>query len=72
MNIAIYSPYLDTAGGGEKYMLTIAECLSGENAVDVLLDTHLKTLPLEHIIKKIESLHWLGFSFSENMTTYSS
>ncbi|OGE32052.1 hypothetical protein A2631_02955 [Candidatus Daviesbacteria bacterium RIFCSPHIGHO2_01_FULL_44_29] len=62
MNIAIYSPYLDTAGGGEKYMLTIAECLSGENAVDVLLDTHLKTLPLEHIIKKIESLHGLDLS----------
>ncbi|MBU1000122.1 glycosyltransferase family 4 protein [Patescibacteria group bacterium] len=44
MKIAIYSPYLDTFGGGEKYMMTIAETLSSGNDVDVLLDRHLVNL----------------------------
>lgn len=44
MRVAIYSPYLDTLGGGEKYMMTIAEILSNENLVEVLLDTHLFSL----------------------------
>lgn len=41
MKIAVYSPYLDTFGGGEKYMMTIAEVLSSGNIVDVLLDQNL-------------------------------
>lgn len=41
MKVAIYSPYLDTFGGGEKYMMTIAEILSLGNVVDVLLDKNL-------------------------------
>lgn len=41
MKIAIYSPYLDTLGGGEKYMMTIAQILSKLGSVDVLLDGHL-------------------------------
>lgn len=39
---AIYSPYLDTLGGGEKYVMTIAEVLLRAGfKVDVLLDEHL-------------------------------
>ena len=42
MKAAIYSPYLDTFGGGEKYMMTIAEILAQRrNKVDVILDKHL-------------------------------
>lgn len=41
MKIAIYSPYLDTFGGGERYMLTIAEVLSSNHRVSVLLDNNL-------------------------------
>lgn len=41
MKIAIYSPYLDTLGGGERYMMTIAEVLSSKGVVDVLLDANL-------------------------------
>lgn len=41
MKIAIYSPYLDTFGGGEKYMLTMAEVLSKDSSVDLLFDNHL-------------------------------
>ncbi len=62
MKIALYSPYLDTAGGGEKYMLTIAEVLSYENKVDVLLDTHLASLDLSKIKEKIIALHGLDLS----------
>lgn len=38
MRIGIFDPYLDDLGGGEKYMMTIAECLSSENKVDVFWD----------------------------------
>ncbi len=56
MKIGIYSPYLDTVGGGEKYMLTIAESLSVGNSVDVFLDTHLVTLDIKSIKAKITKL----------------
>lgn len=47
---AVYSPYLDTFGGGEKYMMTIAELLVGENLeVDVFLDSHLKSLGADYL-----------------------
>lgn len=38
MKIGIYDPYLDDLGGGEKYMMTIAECLSQNHKVDVFWD----------------------------------
>ncbi len=62
MKIGIYSPYLDTAGGGEKYILTIAECLSKKEQVDVFLDSHLVEIGIEEIKKKIEKLHGLDLS----------
>ncbi len=31
MKIGIFDPYLDTLGGGEKYMLTLASCLSSNH-----------------------------------------
>lgn len=38
MRIGIYDPYLDDLGGGEKYMMTIAECLENEHEVNVFWD----------------------------------
>lgn len=35
MRIGVFDPYLDDLGGGEKYMMTIAECLSSVHSVDV-------------------------------------
>ncbi len=35
MRVGIYDPYLDDIGGGEKYMLTIAQCLSSSHEVTV-------------------------------------
>lgn len=38
MKIGIYDPYLDDIGGGEKYMMTIAQILSKEHEVEVFWD----------------------------------
>ncbi len=38
MRIGIFDPYLDDVGGGEKYMLTIAEILSASHDVSVFWD----------------------------------
>ncbi len=38
MRIGIFDPYLDDLGGGEKYMMTIAEVLSAEHEVEVFWD----------------------------------
>lgn len=62
MNIAIYSPYLDTASGGEKYMLTIAECLSRREKVDVLLDARLEKIGGSELREKNEKWHGLDLS----------
>lgn len=35
MKIGIYDPYLDDLGGGEKYMLKAAECLSSDHEVTI-------------------------------------
>lgn len=38
MRIGIYDPYLDDLGGGEKYMMTAAVCLSKKHDVSVFWD----------------------------------
>lgn len=38
MKIGIYSPYLETLTGGEKYIFTAASCLSKEHTVTVFWD----------------------------------
>lgn len=38
MKIGIYDPYLDDIGGGEKYMLTAAACLSQNHEVTIFWD----------------------------------
>lgn len=38
MKIGIFDPYLDDLGGGEKYMMKIARCLSEQNDVYVFWD----------------------------------
>jgi len=39
MRVGIYNRWLTTLGGGEKYSLTIAECLSRQHQVEVLSHT---------------------------------
>ena len=38
LKIGLYSPYLDTLGGGEKYLFDIASCLSSEYDVYIFWD----------------------------------
>lgn len=38
MNIGIYSPYLNTLTGGEKYIFTAASCLAKEHQVTIFWD----------------------------------
>jgi len=38
VKIGIFDPYLDTLGGGEKYMLSAASCLSSEHDVSIFWD----------------------------------
>ena len=62
MRIAIYSPYLDTLGGGERYMMTIAEILSYGHSVDVLLDSHLSSFNIDKLKKDLEERFELSLS----------
>ncbi len=59
---AIYTPYLDTVGGGEKYMLTIAEALTDEFKVDILLDKHLQSFDKQKLKDKIIKFHQIDLS----------
>lgn len=53
MKVAIYSPYLDTLGGGERYMMTIAQVLSKTNQVDILLDSHLFLMDMQRLMQNL-------------------
>lgn len=53
MKAAIYSPYLDTFGGGERYMMTIAEVLAESHSVDVFLDPHLQSFGRNYLREKL-------------------
>lgn len=63
MRIGIYTPYLDTLGGGEKYMLTIAETLAEKEVVEVLLGTHQYAKDFSAIRTKAKEL--LGLELSK-------
>ena len=38
MRIGVFDPYLDDLGGGEKYMMSVASCLSKKHDVTVFWD----------------------------------
>jgi len=51
MKFGFYSPYLDTFGGGERYILTLASHLSQNHQVDIFWDdTNIKA-PLARFLK---------------------
>jgi glycosyltransferase involved in cell wall biosynthesis len=57
MRAAIYSPYLDTLGGGERYVLSVARALA-ESGWDVFVETEDK-----NVLKKAEKR--FGFSLKK-------
>ncbi len=63
MKIGIFDPYLDDLGGGEKYMMTIAECLSKKHQVTVFWDNKED---IEKILKRF-SIDLSNVSISKNI-----
>lgn len=63
MKIAIYSPYLDTFGGGERYMMTIVEVLSQRSFdVSVLLNRYLYNFGAAYLKKELSKRFNLNLS----------
>lgn len=44
MKVGIFDPYLDAMGGGEKYMLSIALCLSEHHDVSIFWDSEIEKI----------------------------
>lgn len=53
MRIGIYDPYLDSLSGGEKYMLTMASCLSKENEVSLFWEIGLEERIKDEALRKL-------------------
>ncbi|MBI3282587.1 glycosyltransferase family 4 protein [Candidatus Curtissbacteria bacterium] len=51
MKFGFYSPYLNTFGGGERYMLTLASYLSQNHEVDIFWDDPDVKAPLSKFLK---------------------
>ncbi|HSX18652.1 MAG TPA: glycosyltransferase [Candidatus Saccharimonadales bacterium] len=51
MKFGFYSPYLNTFGGGERYMLTLASYLSKNHDVDIFWDEIEVKAPLSRFLK---------------------
>lgn len=79
MKVAIYSPYLDTFGGGERYMMTIAEVLSASDTVDVLIDEHLSSLGCNYLKEELskrfnlnlQKVNFFNAPFGKNTSSFS-
>lgn len=68
MKTAIYSPYLDTGAGGEKYMLTIAEAYATIGTVEILLDSRLQKVGSQKIKDNVDALsiiNWTNIEFKD-------
>lgn len=63
MRIGIYDPYLDDGGGGEKYMMTIAMCLSSNHHVTVFGN---KREDMDAVAKRF-SLNLKNVTFAKNI-----
>lgn len=62
MKVAIYSPYLDSFGGGERYVLSAAEILSENHHVNLLLDDHLSFLEPDKLLVSLSERFNLNLS----------
>lgn len=68
VKIGIFDPYLDTLGGGEKYMLTIAECLSDTHDVSVFWDDeHIKGEAEKRFSLDLSKVHFVDDIFSKKI-----
>lgn len=51
MRLGFYSPYLDTFGGGERYVLTLASHLSKKEKVEIFWDDAAVKAPISKFLK---------------------
>lgn len=68
MRIGIYDPYLDTLGGGERYILTIAHCLAKKHAVDLFWND----AEILHKISEKFQIDTSGITIEKNIFTVDS
>lgn len=66
MRIGIYDPYLDTMGGGEKYMLSLARFLSEKNEVFLFWKKE-EELKIKEKAKNRFNLDLEGIKFTDNI-----
>ncbi len=58
MKILVYSPYLDTLGGGERYILTVASYLSRKHEVDIAWnDPEILHVSSKHFNIPLSNIH---------------
>ena len=71
MKIGIFDPYLDDLGGGEKYMMSIAECLSLHHEVAVFWDdTSVKERLEERFSLNLKEVKFIKNIFSAKISTF--
>lgn len=71
MKIGIFNPYFDDLGGGEKYMMTIAQCLSKKHDVNVFWDKEEdKKEFLDRFKIDLSNVHFVKNIFSPNVSFY--
>jgi len=70
MKIGIFDPYLDDLGGGEKYMMSIAECLSLHHEVVVFWDdASVRQRLSERFSLNLKEIKFVKNIFSSKMST---
>ena len=70
MKIGIFDPYLDTLGGGEKYMLTAASCLSEKHEVFLFWDKNILPAASSRFGIKTEKIKLTKNIFSQRVSLW--
>ena len=66
MKFGFFSPYLDTFGGGERYMLTLASHFSKNNVVNIFWDQpKIKPLLARFLKIDLTNTHFVENIFSQ-------
>ncbi len=75
MKIGVFDPYLDTLSGGEKYMLSIASCLSSSHEVFIFWDKdkeqEIKTATLRKLRIDLSSVKFYSNIFDKEVSSIS-
>lgn len=69
MKIGFFSPYLDTFGGGERYMLTLASYFSHKHSVEIFWNDQTIKAPLSRFLKiDLAKIRFTSNIFEEKLT----